>query len=477
MSGERGDPISPKEKTVTINVKDNTKIKASDVIKNIEESLGEHSIVACIPKGGDIYEVTVIEPEAIDVLIETGLKVNNNTFKAEALYTREKVVSFMNVSHYVSDAVIERLLLEFGCQLKSEIRRKCHPDSTIENGIRTVRVRLPEGRTSLPYSMRIPTGKDSSEYVRVRHDNQAKKMCTKCFELNHTYLRCPENKCFKCAQFGHVARVCDVPPCEICRRNRAYCNCTPFAFAALRRQQIADDWGATGGGVDQRESQFDEDKSENGEVVTDRDVDSEVESNDSSVSTVVKAVENDPIFRSGTVGVSVDVHMEQNGDEERDQGEGQTDNTNVGADGDDIIGDNTQMDLIEQTEDGNQTDKQEKTSDDIEKEQKDKTQEITKNNVDIDFSQVPNLSFDQSLVEIDSESQLQSQSCPGETGKDISDEDMAANMNSQRESQKAGSKRRVRYDPVPNYKQCSKGSKVRKGDKDQSEEKKAHSLE
>ncbi|VDI63785.1 Hypothetical predicted protein [Mytilus galloprovincialis] len=122
MSGGRGDGRSIKEKTVLVDVGDNRNIKAADVIANVEKEVGEGTVLACVPKSGNSYELTLTDKDALDLIVDTGFKVNDSNFKPRAIFSRDKVVSFFNVSHYVPDSEIREKLQEFGVTLKSPIR-------------------------------------------------------------------------------------------------------------------------------------------------------------------------------------------------------------------------------------------------------------------------------------------------------------------------------------------------------------------
>ncbi|CAC5415420.1 unnamed protein product [Mytilus coruscus] len=134
------------------------------------------------------------------------------------------MVSFLNVSYYVTDEEITKKLEDFGAELISPIKRRMHPDTTIADGTRYVVVRFPEFRQSLPYSMKFSTGVNSHEYIRVLHDNQ-KRVCSKCFKSGHVYINCPDNMCYRCKDSGHLARNCPKPRCDKCQRYPASCIC------------------------------------------------------------------------------------------------------------------------------------------------------------------------------------------------------------------------------------------------------------
>ncbi|CAC5405814.1 unnamed protein product [Mytilus coruscus] len=97
-----------KEQTVLVDVGDNKNVSALSVINNVETEVGESVVEACFPKSGNIYEITLKEIEAVDLVCDTGFKVNNETFKPNAVFSKEKMVSFLNVSCYVTDEEITK---------------------------------------------------------------------------------------------------------------------------------------------------------------------------------------------------------------------------------------------------------------------------------------------------------------------------------------------------------------------------------
>ncbi|CAC5391800.1 unnamed protein product [Mytilus coruscus] len=217
MPGERGANRTVKEQTVLFDVGDNKNVSALSVINSVEAEVGEGVVEACVPKCGNVYEITLKELETVDLLCDTGFKVNNVKFKPNAVFSKQKMVSFLNVSYYVTDEEITKKLEDFGAELISPIKRRMHPGTTIADGTRYVVVRFPEYRQSLPYSMKFSTGVNSYEYIRVLHDNQ-KRVCSKCFESGHVYINCPDNMCYRCKDSGHLARNCPKPRCDKCQR-------------------------------------------------------------------------------------------------------------------------------------------------------------------------------------------------------------------------------------------------------------------
>ena len=228
MSGERGEPRSKtrklKEHTVSVDVGDNKRIKAADVIASIEKEVGEGMVEACVPKSGNFFEITLKQTDAVELLVDTGFKVESKSFKPKQIFSEQKVVSFFNVSHYVADSEITDKLVNLGLEVKSSMKRNVHPGTQVENGTRYVVVKFNNEIKSLPYTMKLPTGVNSFEYIRVTHDNQ-RKVCTKCFETDHVFSKCPENRCFKCLRLGHLARFCNTPPCSKCNLHVTRCKC------------------------------------------------------------------------------------------------------------------------------------------------------------------------------------------------------------------------------------------------------------
>ena len=248
MSGGRGGRKTLKELTVFVDVGDNKSVSAGAVIKSVEEAVGEGTVAACVPKSGNGYEITLLDYDALELICDTGFKIKNNTFKPNAIFSKEKLVSFLNVSYYVTDEEITKKLTDAGLELVTSLKRRMYPGTSVADGTRFAVVKFPGEIQSLPYSMKFSTGINSFEYIRVVHDNQ-KKVCTKCYESGHVYANCPENRCFKCYRTGHLAKMCNTPPCKTCNKYPHKCNCTPWGEHSRPEAEIdeAELWQTKGG--------------------------------------------------------------------------------------------------------------------------------------------------------------------------------------------------------------------------------------
>ena len=273
MSGERGGRRSDKEQTVLVDVGDNRSVSAMSVIKSVEEKVGEGEVLACVPKSGNLFEITLKENDSVELICDTGFEVKGSKFKPNAVFSRERMVSFLNVSYYVPDEEIRKKLEEFGAELVTPIKRRMHPGTQTADGTRYVVVRFPVERQSLPYTMRFPTGVNSFEYIRVIHDNQ-QKVCTKCFESNHVYANCPDNICYRCKSSGHLAKSCPKPPCPKCKQYLAKCTCEPeWGDGVQNHDDMEDENVEQQEGEDDDQPDDDDDADDDDDDDTDDDVD------------------------------------------------------------------------------------------------------------------------------------------------------------------------------------------------------------
>ena len=223
MSGDGGTP-NIKESTLIVDVKDNRQVKARSVISELEKTYGVGSILAVVPRSGNLFEITVSEKQFVNDLSHSGFSVEGQKYDCHAIYSAERLVSFMHLPAFIEDDVILQKLAVLGVEVLSPVKKKNHPGTNVADGTRYVICKFPPNINSLPYTMRFQIDKDKYEYVRVKHDKQA-KVCSQCLSDEHLYAECPDNQCYRCNNMGHLARNCEVPPCPNCKNFPSKCRC------------------------------------------------------------------------------------------------------------------------------------------------------------------------------------------------------------------------------------------------------------
>lgn len=208
-----------KDNTVVVNVLDNNKVKASKLIDAIAVVCGVGSIFACVPKFGNIYEVTLDCRAGTNMLFD-GIEIEGRKYECHDATQKFILVSFLHLAAYISDDDIVEKLESLGVELVSPIKRRYYRGTDIADGTRYVRVKLPPKLKSLPYSMKF-----GNEYYRVIHDHQL-KVCSLCYSEEHLFRDCPQFKCFKCGGQGHFKRTCKTQPCPRCGEIKVECDCS-----------------------------------------------------------------------------------------------------------------------------------------------------------------------------------------------------------------------------------------------------------
>ncbi|ESO83238.1 hypothetical protein LOTGIDRAFT_176961, partial [Lottia gigantea] len=159
-----------KRNTVKVQINDHQKYKAIEVIRFIEDQLGEDSVLACVP-GRDFFDVTLINHDVAKNLANDGLLADGAGFHCKFIESRIKVVSFMNIPVYINDKDILSKLKFWGVIPVGEINRKCFDfqGKRKYDGTRFLKVEFPKEVASLPYA----TTFDGVSYA-VRHNDQEK---------------------------------------------------------------------------------------------------------------------------------------------------------------------------------------------------------------------------------------------------------------------------------------------------------------
>ena len=207
-----------RENTLFVNVRDNSSVKPEEIIEFINDNCGVGSLLACVPKSGNLYEITLEGKAPLQYLLE-GIKIGNNTFECHEVVPSSIVVSFMHLPAYIDDNEIEATLRSMGVELLSPINRRFYPGTTIADGTRYAKVKLPDSMTSFPYTIKF-----RKEYYRCIHNGQL-KVCSLCYSSEHLFRACPDFKCFKCKKQGHYAKTCKSTRCKQCGQWEHRCSC------------------------------------------------------------------------------------------------------------------------------------------------------------------------------------------------------------------------------------------------------------
>lgn len=208
-----------REHSLIVNVRDNSAVRPDAIIEYIHEHCGIGSLYACVPKSGNLYEITLDGKAPVQYLLE-GIKVGNSTYEVHEVVQSSIIVSFLHLPAYIDDEDIEHSLRELDVELLSSINRRFYPGTTIADGTRYVRVKLPPNMSSFPYTMKF-----HKEYYRCIHNGQL-KVCSLCYSADHLFRECPRFVCFRCKQQGHYARTCKNKKCEECREWEHRCDCS-----------------------------------------------------------------------------------------------------------------------------------------------------------------------------------------------------------------------------------------------------------
>lgn len=301
QNSEKFERVYKREHSLYINVEDNKAVKPGDVIEAITDLCGAKSLFACIPKSGNLYEVTVCDKVVTDFLLD-GLCCNGKTYECKPVVNDKLLVSFLQVPTYIEDREIEEKLEELEVEVTTPINRKCYPGTEIEDGTRMCTVKLPKKMCSLPYLVKLSDGHTTANY-RAVHDNQL-KMCNNCYSLSHLYRDCPEVTCFRCNLKGHFKWNCQAKRCENCYK--FVCGCVVESTENAKQSNYVDSQRTNTVSDDESddEDNFDDNEEEQKDKleIPDRTKDRHVENSDFLVDFTILPVEDPtPILQADKV--------------------------------------------------------------------------------------------------------------------------------------------------------------------------------
>lgn len=117
-----------------VNVKDNFFVKFEEVIIFIYEICGVGSLLVCVLKFGNLYEIILDGKVFIQYFFE-GIKIGDNIFECNEVVLSLLVVSFMYFFVYIDDNEIEVMLKLMGVELLLLINRRFYLGIMIVDGI------------------------------------------------------------------------------------------------------------------------------------------------------------------------------------------------------------------------------------------------------------------------------------------------------------------------------------------------------
>jgi len=213
------------ENTVLVNV-EGRDVDSDDIIDSIEELCGEETVMACVPCGKNVYEVTMIDKDCRNILLPT-FNVGEISISACSVNESSTVVSILHLPTYVTDYQIAEKMEIYKIQIVSPIyrkfRRRNKGNRKVADGTRFFRVKFPKGVTSLPWSLSFQID-GVTRYFKTIHDNQA-KVCYKCCSAEHIARDCDQNRCYTCNLLGHIAINCPTKYCSNCNQKLNECEC------------------------------------------------------------------------------------------------------------------------------------------------------------------------------------------------------------------------------------------------------------
>jgi hypothetical protein len=234
-----------RDSTVEMNVGDNKKIKASELINFLEADYVS-SVSACVIKNGDCYDVTVTSSDEARLLVSLDLELKGIHITSRLIYNEWVVVSIMHLPAYIEDEVIIKRIEAFGVETRGEVRDRMIKGTTVIDGTRMIEVKFPPHVKSLPYVIKFPT-QDGMQHYSVKHDYQS-KVCFKCAGDDHEIRNCPKTLCFKCKEPGHIARNCplkqitNIRLCDGCGLYEETCECRSEEVNNTESAEVKSAW-------------------------------------------------------------------------------------------------------------------------------------------------------------------------------------------------------------------------------------------
>lgn len=211
------------ENTVSINLQGKT-ITLDELVESVERICGIGTLLACVENNKDVYDLTLVNQECKEMIID-GLQINDQTVNIDTPYDDSLCIAILRLPAFISDDEIAAKLGKYNINIVTPVKRQFHSrlHSKVANGTRHFRIKLPQGVSSLPWSLPFDI-RGERKYYKVKHDNQ-KDVCYKCLSDEHLARKCPDNVCYSCNEKGHISVDCPNKYCPSCERHTSKCIC------------------------------------------------------------------------------------------------------------------------------------------------------------------------------------------------------------------------------------------------------------
>ncbi|KAK3754319.1 hypothetical protein QZH41_006121 [Actinostola sp. cb2023] len=183
-----------------------------DYIQGLKDYGIHENDICCVQRTATRVMVTVKTEAIRQDLIDSGLiQIAGQQMTIQDAQSSLTFVTIFDTPYELPDDAIKRILRPYG-RVKTH-RRQVHRGTTIETGIRTIRMNIDKPIPS--YISRV-----GNMTLGIRYEGQ-EATCKKCDSPDHKQWQCHLMRCYNCGEMGHMAVECkERSRCSICTSKR-----------------------------------------------------------------------------------------------------------------------------------------------------------------------------------------------------------------------------------------------------------------